>query len=60
MKEAVNSVEELIAQVLDDISTKGYSSVQPFIVGEVEERMVEYAEINGKRYIKIETDCNRD
>ena len=47
MKETATSIEDLIEKVLDDISTKGYSSVQPFIVGEVEERMVEFAEING-------------
>lgn len=40
------SIEVFIANVLDDISTKGYSSVLPFVVGEVEERMIEFAKVN--------------
>lgn len=47
MNTTEQSVEDIIAQVLDDIRTKGYSSVQPFIVGEVESRMIEFANING-------------
>ena len=31
------SVEELIATVLTDIQQKGYSSIQPFDIGEVED-----------------------
>ena len=46
MEDANMSIENLIANVLDDISTKGYSSVQPFVVGEVEERMIEFAKVN--------------
>ena len=46
MEDANMSIEDLIANVLDDISTKGYSSVQPFVVGEVEERMIEFAKVN--------------
>ena len=40
------SVEELIAMVLNDINQKGYSSVQPFSIGKVEERMMLYAQAN--------------
>ena len=40
------SIEELIAAVLDDISQKGYSSVQPFIIGKVEDRMKQFAQAN--------------
>ena len=38
------SVEELIAMVLDEIRQKGYSSVRPFSIGKVEERMILYAQ----------------
>ena len=41
------SIEELIAAVLDDISQKGYSSVQPFSIGNVELRMSQFAAVNG-------------
>ena len=41
------SVEELIATVLTDIQQKGYSSIQPFDIGEVEERMMLFAQENG-------------
>ena len=41
------SVEELIATVLTDIQQKGYSSIQPFDIGEVEERMMLFAQANG-------------
>ena len=40
------SVEELIAMVLDEIRQKGYSSVRPFSIGKVEERMILYAQAN--------------
>ena len=36
-------VEELIALVLNDIKSKGYSTLQPFIIGSVEERMQVFA-----------------
>ena len=41
------SVEELIATVLSDIQQKGYSSIQPFDIGEVEGRMIQFAQANG-------------
>ena len=41
------SVEELIAAVLSDIQQKGYSSIQPFDIGEVEGRMIQFAQANG-------------
>ena len=41
------SVEELIATVLSDIQQKGYSSNQPFDIGEVEGRMIQFAQANG-------------
>ena len=41
------SVETLIATVLSDIRQKGYSSIQPFDIGEVEERMLLFAQVNG-------------
>ena len=41
------SVETLIATVLSDIRQKGYSSIQPFDIGEVEERMQSFAQVNG-------------
>ena len=40
------SIEETIARVLEEISLKGYSSIQPFSVGKIEVRMAEYAKIN--------------
>ena len=41
------SAETLIATVLTDIQQKGYSSIQPFDIGEVEERMLLFAQANG-------------
>ena len=38
------TVEELIAAVLDNIARKGYSSVQPFIIGKVEAWMTQFAQ----------------
>ena len=35
-----------IAGVLSDIRQKGYSSVQPFSIGKVEERMAQFAQAN--------------
>ena len=40
------SVEELINMVLTDIQQKGYSAILPFDIGEVEQRMLEFAEVN--------------
>ena len=44
--ETGNSLESQIAAVLNDIHKKGYSSVQPFSVGKVEERMMLFAQAN--------------
>ena len=40
------SIEELIKAVLADISRKGFSSIQPFSIGKVEQRMLLYAQTN--------------
>ena len=40
------TIEALIAKVLDEISQKGFSSIQPFSIGKIEERMAEFAKIN--------------
>ena len=40
------AVETLIATVLADIRQKGYSSVHPFVIGEVEKRMTMFAQAN--------------
>ena len=42
-----NSIESQIAAILADIRQKGFSSVRPFVVGMVEERMMQFAEVNG-------------
>ena len=42
-----NSIESQIAAILADIRQKGFSSVRPFVVGIVEERMMQFAEVNG-------------
>ena len=41
-----NTIESQIATVLSDIRQKGYSSVQPFSIGKVEERMMQFAQAN--------------
>ena len=41
------TIEELIANVLSDIRQKGYSSIQPFSVGKVEERMLQFSQSFG-------------
>ena len=41
------TIEELITTVLIDIQQKGYSAVQPFNIGEVEQRMMVFAKTNG-------------
>ena len=43
MEKADNSIELKITEVLSDIHQKGYSSVQPFAIGKVEERMTLFA-----------------
>ena len=40
------TIETLITKVLDEISQKGFSSIQPFSIGKIEERMAEFAKIN--------------
>ena len=40
------TVETTIESVLTDIRQKGYSSVQPFSIGKVEERMMQFAIAN--------------
>ena len=40
------TVESLITAVLSDIRQKGYSSIQPFSIGKVEERMMIFAQVN--------------
>jgi hypothetical protein len=40
------TVEELITILLTDIQQKGYSAIQPFDIGEVEQRMINFAEAN--------------
>jgi len=42
-----NTIESQIASVLSDIHQKGYSSVQPFSIGKVEERMMTFAQAKG-------------
>ena len=41
-----NTIESQIALVLSDIREKGYSSVQPFSIGKVEKRMMQFAQKN--------------
>jgi len=40
METTETTIESLIAAVLGDIRQQGYSSVQPFSIGKVEERMM--------------------
>ena len=40
------TVESLITMVLTDIRQKGYSSVQPFSIGKIEERMMHFGQTN--------------
>ena len=42
-----NTIESQIASVLSDIHQKGFSSVQPFSIGKVEERMINFAQAKG-------------
>lgn len=46
METSESTIEPLIAAVLSDIRKKGYSSVQPFSIGKVEERMMQFAQAN--------------
>jgi hypothetical protein len=40
------SIEELISAILNDIRQRGFSSVQPFSIGKVEERMMQFSQAN--------------
>ena len=40
------TIESQIAAILSDIRQKGYSSVQPFSIGKVEDRMMQFAQTN--------------
>ena len=46
METTENNIESVIAAALDDIREKGYSSIQPFSVGKVELRMIQFAQVN--------------
>ena len=46
MKTSDHTIKLLITEVLSDIRQKGYSSVQPFRIGKVEERMTLFAQVN--------------
>ena len=41
------TIEEQITAVLIDIEQKGFSAIQPFSIGDVEQRMVHFAQNNG-------------
>lgn len=43
METEIHSIEKQIATVLDDIRQKGFSSVQPFSIGTIEQRMRQFA-----------------
>jgi len=46
METSEKTIESQIADVLNDIHQKGFSSVQPFSIGKVEERMMQFAQTN--------------
>ena len=46
MKTSENTIELQITEVLNDIHQKGYSSIQPFSIGKVEMRMLQFAQAN--------------
>ena len=46
METSENTIESQIAAILSDIRQKGYSSVQPFSIGKVEMRMMQFAQAN--------------
>ena len=46
METSDKSIESRIATILSDIRQKGYSSMQPFSIGKVEERMMQFAKAN--------------
>ena len=38
------TIEEQITAVLIDIEQKGFSAIQPFSIGDVEQRMIQFAQ----------------
>ena len=46
METSEDTIELQIAAILSDIRQKGYSSLQPFSIGKVEERMMLFAQVN--------------
>ena len=46
METSDKSIESRIATILSDIRQKGFSSMQPFSIGKVEERMMQFAQAN--------------
>ena len=46
METSEKTIESQIAAVLSDIRQKGYSPIQPFAIGKVEERMMLFAQTN--------------
>ena len=46
METSDKSIESRIATILSDIRQKGYSSLQPFSIGKVEKRMMQFAQAN--------------
>jgi len=46
METTETTIESLIAAVLSDLHQHGYSSVQPFCIGKVEERMMLFVQNN--------------
>ena len=46
METSEKTIESQIADVLNDIHQKCFSSVQPFSIGKVEERMMQFAQTN--------------
>ena len=42
----MEKIEDIILKVLSDIRQKGYSLLQPFVVGKVEERMLQFVQVN--------------
>ena len=42
-----STIEELISIVIEDISRNGFSSIMPFSIGNVEDRMLQFADANG-------------
>ena len=42
-----STIEKLISIVIEDISRNGFSSIMPFSIGNVEDRMLQFADANG-------------